>query len=253
MIKSGIVSVTFREKTPRELIDISIKGQLQAVEWGSDVHVPVGNLSLAREIRDMTISSGLEVASYGSYYFAGMDKEEFSPYLETAIELGAPNIRIWAGQQPSASTDLSYRQRVTEEVYRISEDAAKAGVTISAEYHANSLTDTIDAALQFLQMGKSDNLYSYWQQPDEVSSENQYPEMLRLFDTGKITNIHVYAKYTEDGQRRLLEEDLAAWRRFLPVFKSEDKRHYALLEFVKDNSDEVFLKDCETLNSLIAE
>jgi len=253
MIKSGVVSVTFRNKSPKELIDISTKAGLQAIEWGSDVHVPVGNLSLAREVRDMTISSGLDVASYGSYYYVGMDEEEFKPYLETAIELGAPNIRVWAGKYHSKTTDYTYWQHVTEDAYRISEEAAKAGVTISAEYHAKSLTDSIDSALRFLEMGKSDNLYSYWQQPVFVATEDQYPEMVRLFNTGKLTNIHVYAEYTPAIIRRLLEEDAPAWRKFLSTLKTDDKLRYALLEFVKDDSDEVFFKDCATLNALINE
>ena len=252
MIKSGVVSVTFRKKSPRELIDISARAGLQAIEWGSDIHVPQGELALAREVRDMTISAGLDVASYGSYYYVGMD-QDFAPYLETAVELGAPNIRIWAGKCPSKTSDKSFRNKVAEDTHRICEEAAKAGITISSEYHANTLTDNLDSAIRFLEDANSPNMYSYWQQPLFVADEDQYPEMKKLFDTGRLTNIHVFAAYRGKFNKRPLAEDTKEWREFLSLLKTDDKLRYALLEFVKDDSDEIFIQDCATLNSLINE
>lgn len=252
MIKSGVVSVTFRKKSPRELIDISARAGLQAIEWGSDVHVPQGNIKLAREVKDMTVSAGLDVASYGSYYYVGMD-QDFAPYLETALELGAPNIRIWAGKCPSKTTDTSFRNKVAEDTHNICEQAAKVGITISAEYHANTLTDNLDSAIRFLDSANSSNIYSYWQQPLFVADEDQYPEMKVLFDTGKLSNVHVFAAYRGTFNKRPLAEDTAEWREFLSLLKTDDKLRYALLEFVKDESDEIFIQDSAVLNSLINE
>lgn len=52
--KCGMTSVTFRDKTPEEIIALTKQAKLQGIEWGSDVHVPVGNLELAKEIGDKT-------------------------------------------------------------------------------------------------------------------------------------------------------------------------------------------------------
>ena len=38
----GLVSVTFRQLSPEDIIDITYASGLKAVEWGSDVHLPAG-------------------------------------------------------------------------------------------------------------------------------------------------------------------------------------------------------------------
>ena len=67
MIIPGLVSVSFRQKTPLDICRLCQQANLAAIEWGGDVHVPpdAGN---ADEIRRMTADHGLTVSSYGSYY-----------------------------------------------------------------------------------------------------------------------------------------------------------------------------------------
>lgn len=65
MIKSGLCSVTFRNKTPGEIIDLTARAGLCAIEWGSDVHVREGDIKAAEEIRIMTEEKGLEIPAYG--------------------------------------------------------------------------------------------------------------------------------------------------------------------------------------------
>ncbi len=252
MIKSGVVSVTFRKKSPRELVDISALAGLQSIEWGSDVHVPVGNVKNAREVRDMTVSAGLDVASYGSYYYVGMN-QDFAPYLETAVELGAPNIRVWASQVPSKTADTAFWKKATDDARKISEEAAKVGITISSEYHASTLTDTIDSAIKFLDLINSDNFYSYWQQPLPVKADEQLPEMKQLFNTGKLSNVHVFTAYGPNYTKYPLADGKDAWRQYFSLLKSDGKMRYALLEFIKDDSEELFIKDSALLNELINE
>ena len=67
MLIPGLVSITFRQKTPLEICRLCESAQLQAIEWGGDVHVPP-NARNIREIRDMSADHGLTVCSYGSYY-----------------------------------------------------------------------------------------------------------------------------------------------------------------------------------------
>lgn len=250
VIKSGIVSVTFRKKSPREVVDITTRAGLSAIEWGSDIHVRPGDCALAREVRDMTVSKGLEISSYGSYYYLGMDKEEFSPYLETALALGAPNIRVWAGQTASQDADSAHWEHTVADAQKICAQAAKEGLRISVEYHAHSLTDTIDSALRLLDLVGADNFYSYWQQPLTVAPENQLPEMLRLHASGKMSNIHVYCQYAGEPQRPLAD-GLDAWRSYFHALAEDDTLRYAMIEFVKDGADEMFLADSATLLSLL--
>lgn len=252
MIKSGVVSVTFRNKSCRELVDITARAGLESIEWGSDVHVPAGDIAKAKEVRDMTVSAGLDVASYGSYYHIGL-KQDFAPYLETAVALGAPNIRIWATKTPSKACDTSYWNFAAEDACRISEEAKKAGITVSTEYHGMSLTDTLESTLRLLDSVKSDNFYSYWQQPLFIKFEEQLPQMTQLLNTGKLSNVHVFTHYSSfPAPLATLEEGRDEWTGYFAKLNEQDVLRYALIEFVRDGSDESFMNDSAVLKELLA-
>ena len=53
MNRAGLVSITFRNKTPREIVALMKRAGLSQVEWGGDVHVKPGAESAA-EVRRMT-------------------------------------------------------------------------------------------------------------------------------------------------------------------------------------------------------
>ena len=84
-MKSGLVSVSFRQKTPLEICALCRKANLSAVEWGGDVHCPPE--ADAAAIRAMTLDHGLEVSSYGSYYRVGQSLDAFKANLETAVKM----------------------------------------------------------------------------------------------------------------------------------------------------------------------
>ena len=63
MLYGGLVSITFRQLQPREIITLVQKSGLKGIEWGGDVHVPHGNLHAAREVGHMTREAGLTVAA----------------------------------------------------------------------------------------------------------------------------------------------------------------------------------------------
>ena len=102
MIHPGLVSVTFRQLAPRTIVDLVAEAGLWGIEWGGDVHAPVGDLHIAREVRAMTLDAGLAVAAYGSYFRFRPD-DSFERVLETAIALGAP-IDSRMGRRPTIGT-----------------------------------------------------------------------------------------------------------------------------------------------------
>ena len=248
MIKPGIVSVTFRKKTPREVVEIVKKAGLYAIEWGSDVHVPQGDLELAREIRKMTEDAGIEIPSYGSYYSVANDLD-FAPFVATAKELGAGNIRIWSGNKSASILTADEKKILCGRIINACDMAAKEGMTISLEYHNDSLTDTCDGTISLLNELDIPNLYTYWQQPLDVKAEDQLPQLKKLYKTGKIKNLHVYEYDTSDGKRVQLPLSLDLWREYFGVVNDNDV-HYAFIEFVSGYPDEDFIKDAKTLLSI---
>lgn len=147
MIRGGLTSVTFRQLSPLEVIKLVERSPLTYIEWGGDVHVPHGDIKLAEQIYQMTVDGGLKISSYGSYYFVGESEPtglSFQKVLDTAIALKAPVIRIWAGRKGSMETDEFYRNMVIEDSLLIADMAASEGIQLAYEYHAGTLTDTID-------------------------------------------------------------------------------------------------------------
>src|SRR5207249_324086 len=107
-----------RKLSPAEIISLTQRAGLRSIEWGGDIHVPAGNLACAADVRRQTEDAGLSVSAYGSYYRVGQT-EPFEPVLESAVALGAPTIRVWAGNIASSQADPQYRALVIRESRRI--------------------------------------------------------------------------------------------------------------------------------------
>lgn len=74
MLKTGLVSITFRNLKVEEIIDLVVKAGLDAIEWGGDIHVPHGDIKKACKVARLMKKADLEMAAYGSYYRVGCDK-----------------------------------------------------------------------------------------------------------------------------------------------------------------------------------
>ncbi len=250
MIEPGLVSITFRKKTPLEVIDLVRQASLRSIEWGGDVHVPHGDTVRATEVRRATEDAGLAVAAYGSYYRVGMPEQPaLEGVLETAVALGAPTVRMWAGKGASADTDPSDRTRIVEEALRAAEAAKEMALSISFEYHGNTLTDTNDSVKVFYEECDHPNIKSYWQ-PHNGKEPAYCLEGLRTV-LPRLSNVHVFHWVTGRKDQTALSEGMHPWREYFKLIRSAEGTHHALLEFVKDDDQNQFLEDAETLHRLI--
>jgi len=230
--------------------------RLKAIEWGGDIHVPYGDIARAREVRRATEDAGLRVAAYGSYYRVGHEEPgPFQTALETAMALGAPAIRVWAGKLWSHEADAAYWGRVVEDSRRIADLAADAGVNVAYEFHSRTLTDTNEAARALLQAAAHPNIKTYWQPPQ--GSTVQYNLAGVDAVAPWLLNIHVFHWRREEGDpprvvRLPLAEGETAWRQYLRRIADIDRDHYALLEFVRDDAAEAFLQDAAVFRRWLA-
>lgn len=251
-LRSGIVSVTFRQLTPSEIITLVTRAGLDGIEWGGDVHVPHGDLAQARQVRQQTLDAGLCCAAYGSYYRAGHDDTgPFAAVLATAIALGAPSIRVWAGKQGSASADATYRTEVIEDSRRIASLAAAVGLPVVYEFHANTLTDSSTAARRLLESVDHANLKSYWQPPRGASVEDNLAGLDTVLPW--LHNVHIFNWHITTGARLPLHEGEQAWLRYLAKVAIAQGEQFAMLEFVADDAPENFLHDAATLKEWLAQ
>ena len=250
MFHTGIVSVTFRNLSPQEVINVTASCGLDGIEWGGDIHVPHGDVPAAHEVRKMTTQAGLKVAAYGSYYFAGgSDGPPFEGVLESAVALGAPVIRIWAGKKGSADAGEDDRRAVVEDSQRIADQAASVGVDLAYEFHTNTLTDTADSALRLMENVDRDNVKTYWQALRSTTKQN-IADIEAVSD--KLVNIHAYHQDPDADGHPPLADGVAPWKQYLAVAAATGRDHYVLIEFVKDGAVENFRRDATTLKQWLA-
>ena len=250
MIKTGLVSVTFRKLSPREIIDMVAKAGLSGIEWGGDIHVPHGNIGLAREVGRMTVDAGLKVAAYGSYYHVGCEEQEGVPFekvMETALELKAPVIRVWAGDRGSGEADEVWWEKVVKETRRISGMAKDTDIAISFEYHGNTLTDTGESAVRLMREAGGGNISCYWQPPTGLDFDGQMEGLRKI--TPWLSNIHAF--WWDLYERLPLLDGADTWRRFIAIVRALEGEHFCMLEFVRGDSVEQFREDAAALKQII--
>ncbi len=251
MLHAGLVSVTFRALVPREIVDLVRKAGLEGIEWGGDIHVPHGDLQRAQEVREMTLEAGLRVASYGSYYRVGHEEPvPFGVVLETALALGAPTVRVWAGKCGSAEADAAYREQVARDSRRIAELAAQAGVVVAYEFHGKTLTDTSTSARALLERVAHENLKTYWQPAAGTTVEEALAGLEAILPW--LANVHVFHWGGGFTERLPLAQGEEAWGRYLGRVAAAGGEHWAMLEFVREDAPQAFLEDAQTLKKLLA-
>lgn len=246
MFQTGLVSITFRQLAPARIVDLVTQAQLQAIEWGGDVHVPHGDLQAAREVQTLTRNAGLSVAAYGSYYRAGHPEDvSFEAVLETAVALGAPTIRVWAGKQESAQACEAYRRQVVLDLQRLCELAKPTGIGIATEFHGGTLTDTAASTRQLMQEVEHPGIKTLWQPRVGAAVPAAMADLERLLPW--LAHLHVF--HWHGTKRRPLAEGHEAWPQYLALAADNTLLRPALIEFVQDDNPEQFLQDAQTLRS----
>jgi len=242
-MNTGLVSVTFRNLTPREIIEHTANAGLDGIEWGGDIHCPPGDVHKALEVFELTTQRQLKCLSYGSYYKA-RSGEDFMGILAVAAALHAPNIRIWVGEKGSSETDAATRKEIVSNIQQAADMALEKRISISFEYHANTLTDTIESTILLLDEVSRQNVYTYWQPHIGSDLESNLHDIRLLSNMGKLKNLHVY--HESGGQWLPLADGRPVWEAYFAVAAAEA----ALIEFVSGGTPEQFMRDAEVLRSI---
>jgi sugar phosphate isomerase/epimerase len=250
--RAGVVSATLRQHAFKNFIKHTIKTDLTCIEWGSDIHVPYNEPDKAADVVAEMERNNLAASSYGSYYRLGWLHEQnlFEMVLNTAKILGAPTIRVWAGGMPSKFVTAKMRREIIDDALAIAAMAKKENITVSLEYHPESLMDSPKSAIDFMHEVRNwggSNIYLYWQaNPDMNFAENKH-ELIQIMPF--LSNIHVRAQ--ESNMRFLLREHRSRWQEYINIIKSDGRKHDFLLEFTKNDSPSNFVEDSKVLIDLL--
>lgn len=251
----GLVSITFRALPPREIVKLIAECQLRSVEWGGDVHVPHGDVVRAKEVKQLSDDAGVAISAYGSYYRvagAAGKTPSFDAVLDCAMALGAPIIRVWAGNVSSIKADEAHRATVAADLRHIATLAGKHGVRIGLEYHDGTLTDTPESTGVLLAAVPESNVFTYWQPRHGLSVEQNLAEIALL--RPRLANVHVFHWWPTPATRLPLADGRNRWCEYLPALAptptTTEPRHVSL-EFVKGDDPQQLRDDAKSLLELL--
>lgn len=246
----GLMSVTFRELGITDVVGLAAENALQSISWTGDVHVPPGDHAAAESARNATHDAGLRTEGYGSYWRA--TDEPIEPWLEAATAVGAPRVRIWAGERGSAQTAPGDRSRITERIAAATDLAEARGLELALEFHLNTLTETGTSTAQLLHDVaelRGPGLRSYWQPRPGVDVATSLAELDAIDDA--LAALHVFS-WDENAARYPLERNRDDWHVVLGALASRQAPAELMLEFVRDDDPGQLAPDVASLRSLIA-
>ncbi len=252
-MRPGLVSITFRKLSPRQILDLCRANRLEVIEWGGDVHVPHGDKAVALEVGKLTRESGIAVAAYGSYYRlaaspgTGLD---FADVLASAVALGSPAIRVWAGNRSSAESDAGWRQAVVDDAWRCADLAAEHGVAICYEYHGGTLTDNLESACELLAATEHPFIKTLWQPPHGIPLEKCLAELRTL--APRVHHIHTFHWWPDSGHRFPLRAGAERWSAYVAELRRLGCDPNLLLEFVREDDPAALVDDALCLRELLA-
>ncbi|MEX0330477.1 MAG: sugar phosphate isomerase/epimerase family protein [Puniceicoccaceae bacterium] len=252
MLVPGLVSISFRNLAAEEIIRLVKDCDLRGIEWGGDVHVPHGDLVVAEKVGTLTREAGLQVASYGSYYRfdeccggenGGPSMEEV---IETAQALGAPAIRVWAGNKDPEAVSGDCFQSIVAKAREFAEAAEAMGMRLDFEYHDNTLTASPEATLRLLEAIGHPNARTLWQPPLQTSPEDRLAGLRQVQQY--VSNLHVN-HFDQDPWPDIhpLAEGREEWAAYLQAINEASGDRWVLIEHVADHSPEKFADDAAAL------
>lgn len=240
-MKLGLVSVSFRDKSPQEILEAMKACRLKYIEWGSDVHCPPEK---AEEIAALQKEYGVSCCAYGTYFRLGVTPMENLPaYIAAAKLLGTDILRLWCGDKNSEEYTEAEKETLLRECKRAAALAEQRGVTLCMECHNNTYTNKKEAALALMQAVGSKAFRMYWQ-PNQYRSEEEnmaYAKLLAPY------TVHIHVFNWKGKEKYPLGKAKDIWKAYLSCF-AEDRT--LLLEFMPDGKIETLATEAAALKEI---
>lgn len=243
----GLVSVSFRSHTPKEILAAAKAAGLSCVEWGSDVHAPCRDTERLKEIVALQKEYGIFCSSYGTYFCLGETPiEELEAYIQAAKILGTNILRLWCGRKSGKDMTDAEKNDIFDVCKKATEIAEVADVTLCLECHKKTFTENPDDAVWLMKSVNSPCFRMYWQ-----PFQWQEPEK-NVMSATKIANYaeHIHVFNWREKEKLPLEEAIEEWQSYLKQFSVP---RTLLLEFMPNGTIEELTHEADSLREIIGE
>ncbi len=242
----GMTSLTFRNEEIPTVFEYAKKAGIQGIEWGvSEKHIRIGDECHIHLVKRLSEEYQIKILSLGSY----CDMTDFDvalKVLDTAKSLGAPVIRLWAGNKGSDFCGETEYQLIVENTRKLADLSVCSSIQLGFEYHPYTLTDTADEAVRLVKRIGKANVGLYWQ-PQGHLNYNQNKEAFQKVKPYLCKNIHLNHYHAETGYDYLdgILEDLRGYFQ-----NTQDDGYHFIIEFVKDSLLESLIKDVAAVRKI---
>lgn len=244
MYKLGLVSISFRQHSPRQILEAVKAAGLSCIEWGSDVHAPCHDTARLAEVVALQQEFGISCCSYGTYFRLGVTPlEELPAYIRAAKVLGTHILRLWCGDRNCQDYTPESRAALLAACKAAAALAQQEHVIFCLECHNNTFTNTVDGALWLMEQVDSPHFRMYWQ-PNQLRTTEENLRYARII-APYTRYLHVFHWLGPD--KFPLREGTALWQQYLPCFPGD---HALLLEFMPDGKIETLFTEAQTLTEL---
>lgn len=243
-LKIGVASVTFRNKTVSQVVEIAKNEDVEFIEWGGDVHVKTTNdAKLAKKLCD---ENNIKISSYGSYYRTGYsDKAEWEEICRISSEMGASSVRIWLGNKDSEDFTESEYKELLEEMKILCSKAKEYNLLVCPECHNNTFNNNTEAILKLKNDLNCDNFKTYFQSR-YLRLGYDIDRIEKTFDF--IENFHVSYRDLKREQR-FRKKDKNYLDKLIKKFVSMNYNGIVIVEFTKGSKEKNFIKDVRKLKA----
>lgn len=243
---AGLVSISFRGNTPKEILVAMQAAGLTHIEWGSDVHAKKDDLAALAALAELTKKHGITVASYGTYFYLGETPlAELPAYIDAARALGTDILRLWCGKKSGEVMTKEEKEILFDECRIAAKMAEEAGVTLCMECHKNTFTERVEDSLLLMDAVNSPAFRMYYQ-PHQWKSIEENLDMAQKLSS-YTRRIHVFQ--WKGSERFPLATGTEEWRAYLQAFEGQP----LLLEFMPDDCIESMKTEAESLRKIMGE
>ena len=240
----GLASVSFRDRSPREILTAARSAGLTCIEWGSDVHAPPRDPARLSELAALGREMGIACSSYGTYFRLGETSlSELFDYIAAARLLGTDVLRLWCGSKSGADLTEDEWAGLLAECRRAARIAEAEGVRLCMECHMRTVTERSADAVRLMEEVASPAFRTYWQ-PFQWQSAEENLENARML-APYTEHIHVF--HWKGSARLPLADAIPEWRAYLEAFKPP---RTLLLEFMPDDRIESLPAEADALRRI---